>query len=258
MVYLGIKKLVVYQDYRYAHDYLDRLDALHAVTNSNDQQLLIETARFLALWMSFEDLPRVAQIKISSERFARFRKEVRAEENQQLGMVEFLHPRVEEFCGAMPARLGRYMLNSVFFSKLLGFFAKPRNIKTNSIHGFLAFYLLAKMRRFRRGSLIFQIEQEHIAQWLAAIHKAAAQNYELALELAKCGRLIKGYGSTRERGTGNLQKILATVEQSPTVTAANIATLHEAALADDQGVALQAAMLKLEGDAVAVKETVLV
>ena len=250
MVYRGIKKLVAYQDYHYAHYYLDRLDALQPVISGDDSRLTHETARFLALWMAFEDLPRVAQIKISGERFARFRREVRAEDTQQVGMVEFLHPRVEEFCGVMPAALGKFVLNSAFFSRILRLFAKPRNIKTNSIHGFLAFYLLAKMRRFRRSSLIYHIEQTHIEQWLAAIHKAVKTDYSLALELAKCGRLIKGYGNTRERGTGNLQTILAVLDTRSTLTSTTIATLREAALADDAGVALNKALAAVDSDTV--------
>ncbi len=247
MIYLGIKKLVHYQDYQYAHFYLDRLEKL-LQPKPDDHQLLIEAARFLALWMAFEDLPRVAQIKISNERFARFRKEVRAEDNQSLNMVEFLHPRVEEFCGAMPASLGTFMLNSALFSKLLGLLAKPRNIKTNSIHGYLSFYLLAKMRRFRRSSLIYRIEQEHIERWLAAISDAIEKDYELAVELAKCGRLIKGYGGTRERGTGNMQKILAFFDKQTSISSTAITKLREAALSDDMGIALNTELITLTGN----------
>lgn len=235
MVYLGAKKLVDYQDGAYAHDYLDRLEALGCHRDSGDATLAIETARYLALWMAYEDLPRVAQIKISPQRFARFREEVKAEQGQAVGVVEFLHPRVEEFCGVMPAGLGRFVLNSGSLSRVLAFFAKPRNLRTNSVHGFLAFYLMAKLRRFRRGSLAYQQEHAHIAEWLDAIRAATVSDPALALELARCGRLIKGYGDTRERGTGNLQRILKIFREAAQLPAASVSALREAALDGEGG-----------------------
>lgn len=238
MIYLGVKKLVDYQDVAYANDYLNRLQSLDLHQREGDTTLAIETARYLALWMAFEDLPRVAQIKISPQRLARFREEVKAEHDQQVGVVEFLHPRVEEFCGVMPARLGRYALNSPFLCRVLGFFAKPRKLRTNSVHGFVLFYLMAGLRRFRRGSLVYQQEQAHIGEWLDAVREAVRSDYELAVELARCGRLIKGYGKTRERGAGNMQRILKARHQLTRSVAESVAALREAALSAEDGKAL--------------------
>jgi indolepyruvate ferredoxin oxidoreductase beta subunit len=234
-LYHGVKKLAHYQDYQYAHEYLDRVQSMRALEQGETMELTIETARFLALWMAFEDLPRVAQIKISGERFDRFRREVKAEPEQQVGMVEFLHPRVEEFCGAMPAGLGRYMRDSAFFSRIISWFAKPRNIRTNDVFGYLTFYAMAGLRRFRRSSLIYQSEMEHINAWLSAINKATGRDYSVGLEMARCGRLVKGYGSTRERGTRNLQTIIGLCERMEGITAETVASLRDAALEDDQG-----------------------
>ena len=234
IVYLGVKRLVDYQDYDYADFYLDRLAALQPLETGGGHELIRETARFLALWMAFEDLPRVAQNKISAGRFDRFREEVKAAPGQQVGMVEFLHPRVEEFCGALPAGLGRYLHGSPFWSRVIGWFAGPRNVRTNSVFGYLSFYMLAKLRGIRRRSLIYQIEQGHIEQWLDAIGRAAPQDYSLAVELARCGRLVKGYGSTRERGNRNLQTILE-LQGGGGLSGTQVADLREAALADDEG-----------------------
>jgi indolepyruvate ferredoxin oxidoreductase beta subunit len=236
MIFLGVKKLVQYQDYQYAHQYLDRLQQIRELEPQGRHELTQEVARFLALWMAFEDLPRVAQIKISRQRFQRFRDEVQAAEEQQIAMVEFLHPRVEEFCGVMPAGLGRKLLSSKAGAGFLGFFARPRNIRTNSVFGYLCLYLLARLRHTRRSSLIYQIEQQHIGEWLAAIEARVATDYELALEIARCGRLIKGYGDTRERGLANMDSILALMGQLARAPAAAVAALREAALADDDGV----------------------
>jgi indolepyruvate ferredoxin oxidoreductase beta subunit len=235
MIYLGVKKLVHYQDYQYAHEYLDRLQRIRALEPPGGHELTKVVARFLALWMAFEDLPRVAEIKISAARFQRFREEVGAEQGQPVAMVEFLHPRVEEFCGAMPAWLGRRMLNSRLGSGFLRLFARPRHLRTNSVSGFLSLYLVSRLRRFRRSSLVYQIEQQQIGEWLAAIESRAGDNYPLALELARCGRLVKGYGDTRERGLGSLQGILDSLGELAEVPAAGVAALRDAALADDEG-----------------------
>lgn len=235
-IYLGVKKLVDYQDYRYAEFFLNRVEEILNLDKAHRDFLLTqETARFLALWMAFEDLARVAQIKISKARFERFRQEVRAEDGQLVSMVEFLHPRVEEFCGAMPAKLGRFLLHSKLARKFLGLFAGARNIRTNSLHGYLAFYLIAKLRYLRRASLMYETEQQHIEHWLQAVKKAAAQDYDLAVALAKAGRLIKGYGDTRERGTRNLARILAVFNRSERIAATDLDRLREAALADEEG-----------------------
>lgn len=245
MIYLGVNKLIDYQHSAYARLYLDRLEPLRQFEAGSGATLVLETARYLALWMAFEDLPRVAQIKISPQRFQRFREEVLAEPEQQLGVVEFLHPRVEEFCGIMPARMGRFVLGSPRLRRLLGLFAKPRNLRTNSLHGFLLLYLMAKLRRLRPYSLVYQLEHTQMEQWLEAIRAAAATDQELALELARCGRLVKGYGDTRERGTGNLQRILAVYRQLRSLPGDAVSGLRAAAMADEGGAALAAVEAEL-------------
>ena len=245
MVYLGVKKLVDYQDGAYANDYLDQLQSLGLHQPGDDATLAIETARYLALWMAFEDLPRVAQIKVSPQRLARFREEVKAEQGQQVGVVEFLHPRIEEFCGVMPAPLGRYALNSPLLRRVLGIFAKPRNLRTNNVGGFMMFYLMAKLRYFRRSSLAYQQERAHIDEWLKAVRDALQTDYAMAVELACCGRLIKGYGKTRERGTENMQRILAVFRQQKPLSSDTVAALREAALSSEDGKAFKKAEAQL-------------
>ena len=236
-IYLGVKKLVHYQDHAYAQDYLDKLQSLQSHESGTSGELTQELARYLALWMAFEDLSRVAQLKISRARMQRFREEVQAEEGQHVAVVEFLHPRVEEFCGAMPAALGRAALSSKMLSGFLGLFARPRRVKTNGVVGYLLFYLLAKMRRFRRGTLAYQAEHENINRWLQTVAGALPQSYEAAVELARCGRLIKGYGKTRERGIRSMSAIV-NCWQAGGLTEEDVAALREAALVDDSSAEL--------------------
>jgi indolepyruvate ferredoxin oxidoreductase beta subunit len=87
-------------------------------------------------------------------------------------------------------------------------------------------------------------EQSRIESWLAAVERAAARDTTLALEVAQCARLVKGYGDTHQRGWSNFERIMATVvEGEPQLTdAERVAAIRKArlaALADAEGSALK-------------------
>ena len=91
----GVRRLIDYQDPAYAGLYLDRLAKIAALAGG-DRRLLDETARHLALWMTYEDTIRVAALKTRGSRFERVRHEVRAGSDQVLAIDEYLHPGVRE------------------------------------------------------------------------------------------------------------------------------------------------------------------
>ena len=91
-----------------------RLDRLQL-----DGPLLTETARHLALWMSYEDTIRVADLKTRASRLARVRAEVRVKPDQVLRITEFMHPRVQEMADTLPAPIGRWLLRSRVPRRLL-------------------------------------------------------------------------------------------------------------------------------------------
>jgi indolepyruvate ferredoxin oxidoreductase beta subunit len=230
----GVKRLVDYQDAAYAALYLDRLESL-----GGNPGVLTEAARHLALWMSYEDTIRVAALKVRASRFARVRDEVKAADGQIVQLTEYMHPRLEEICETLPASLGRRILASAALSRRLKpFFTKGRHVETTSLRWFLMLSLLAGWRRWRRGTLRYQVEQARIVDWLALVRSADAAT---ALELVKCQRLIKGYGDTFERGLGNYARIVDRYRAGG-VTATDIARLRDAALADEDGKALTLAL----------------
>src|SRR5262249_52032987 len=111
----GIERLADYQDVAYAASYLDRLQPTRDLvqrcrteSGKESSALLTETARYLALWMSYEDAIRVADLKTRRTRFDRVRADARVAGDQLLRINEFLHPRVEEFADIMPAALGAW------------------------------------------------------------------------------------------------------------------------------------------------------
>src|SRR5581483_1173786 len=203
----GVRRLVDYQDERYARQYLDWLAPIHdadAQYGTGDFLLLAETARYLALWMTYEDAARVADLKIRRTRFERVRQEVRARPDQIVQINEFLHPSVDEITDILPARFSRFILRTKPLKRLVErFTGKGRVVQTTSLAGFLMLYALASMRHLRRQSLRFERECKLIREWLLQLPSLAAEDYRLAVETAECPRLIKGYGETHAHGMQN-------------------------------------------------------
>ena len=167
--------------------------------------------------MSYEDTIRVADLKTRRTRFSRVREEVRAQAEQIVYMSEFMHPRFEEVCETLPARLGARLHASSRARRLFApLFRKGRQIQTAHIGGFLLLYAVSGLRRWRRGTLRYRLEQERIDAWLAHIKELAMKpgGYDAAVELAECQRLVKGYSDTHERGLKNYG-VIADADPAP-------------------------------------------
>jgi indolepyruvate ferredoxin oxidoreductase beta subunit len=235
----GARRTLDYQDRPYAEQYLSRVERVAAL-DQGDGVLTAAVARSLALWMSFEDTIRVADLKTRSSRFARVREEVRAESGQLLGITDFMKPRVQEIAGTLPAGIGQWLLGSPGRVRWLSHLTGNRQIRTSTVSGFLLLHCLAGLRRWRRGTLRYREENARIEAWLARIEQLAPARPALAAELARAQRLIKGYGETHERGLRSFETLFAHLDALAALPngAALLARLQEAALADEDGAAL--------------------
>ena len=250
----GVRRTLDYQDPSYAQLYLQRLEQIaeldrrHAGAAAGGWALSCAVARSLALWMTFEDTIRVADLKTRAARFERVRAEIRAEPEQLFGVTEFMKPRVQEIAGTLPARIGRRVEQSPRLSSWLARWTGGRQIRTTTLRGFLMLHVLGGLRRWRRGTLRFVEENARIEQWLQRIAALAVSRYELAVELAKAQRLVKGYGETHERGWRNFYTLLQATE--PLAARADgaviLARLQAAALADEEGTMLARELAGLE------------
>jgi indolepyruvate ferredoxin oxidoreductase beta subunit len=240
----GVRRMLDYQDPAYAGLYLARVERIAALDGrgaAEDPYALTQaTARALALWMTFEDTIRVAELKTRSTRFERVRGEIRATPGQLFGITEFMRPRVAEIAGTLPAGLGSWVLRSPRVTAWLGRFTGGRQIRTRTVSGFLLLYTLAGLRRWRRATWRFREENDRIEAWLAEIAKRAPAHYALAVEFARAQRLIKGYGETHERGWRNFCALAQQLEglAARPDGALRLSQLQEAALADEEGTAL--------------------
>ena len=256
----GVDRLIDYQDADYAALYLDRLEGLaarerEAEGEARGFELTVETARHLAVWMSFEDLIRVAELKTRPERFARVRKEVGAAPGQPVVIAEYLKPGVEEWCSVLPPGLARALLGLARRTGVVNKLNVGMRVKTTTVIGFLPLWLMAKLKRWRRGTYRFAEEQAMIEDWLARV-EAAVDDYDFALQLAECARLVKGYGDTHHRGVANYHQVTAAATQlaGRPDAAEQLAALLAAALADPEGDALTKALQGLGGAAPATPE----
>ena len=249
----GAARVADFQDADYAALYLDRLEpvAKRARAPSGNSELLRETARFLALWMSYEDVIRVADLKSRRSRFERVRAETQAKPGEPVRIVEYLKPGVEEIAALLPQGLSRRLVAWAQKRGLMHKLNVGLHVNSSSVSGFLLLRLLASLRPLRRLSARYAEEQALIERWLAAI--AAAPHPELALEIALCGRLIKGYGDTNRRAKANFLRIFDTLVDGdavveggavtdPGARAQAVRAARAGALADPDGRGLEASL----------------
>jgi indolepyruvate ferredoxin oxidoreductase beta subunit len=234
----GIERMTDYQSEAYAALYLDRLKPINLQAPNNDEgdELVSEAARHLALWMSYEDTVRVADLKIRRSRFERVSHEVKQSTEQFLDINEFLHPRVEEIADTLPVSLGNWLLKTTWARQLLGRFTqKGRIVKTTSLRGYLLLYFIASLRVTRPYSLRFFHEQERIKAWLTCITHLIHTNAKLALQVVKAQQLVKGYGDTHSRGWRNFQRLITALPlfQNEPDAADKLQQLQKIALNDD-------------------------
>jgi indolepyruvate ferredoxin oxidoreductase beta subunit len=251
----GLRRLAAYQDLAYARRYLDRLAGVRAADQRAQMggRLVAETARHLAVRMSYEDVIRVAQAKIDPTRMRRIAAEIGAGPGEPFTVTEFLKPGIEEMCSVLPPALARRILAAAERRGWTGRWHWGMEVNTTSVSGYLRFRLLAALKPWRPRTWRFQEEQRAIDAWLALIVEAARRSGELALEVAECARLIKGYGDTWKRGVANYREIEARVivpvlaGRIPLARGLDaIASARAAALADPEGEALGRCLAEVE------------
>ncbi len=265
---LGYARLVDYQNEAYARLYVQRLvrvldaerradpDATHGCAITR------ETARYLALWMAFDDVVRVAWLKSRAGRYERVLREVKARPDDIVRVYDHFKPGVPEFAGLLPEVLARPLLRWDERRRNKGKrpWAMPMKIGTHTVWGMLLLRIMASMKPLRRVGSRYAREQAMIERWLDAVIRGTGASWRLGNEIALCGRLIKGYGETNERGKENLLHVLdhlvdAGRFESPDDRAQAIADVRRTALSDAQGKDLDASLQRHGAPARPLKET---
>ena len=244
---IAVPRLRTYQDPAYAALYEERIERIVAVERSADPQgahggqIVAEVVRWLALWMMFDDIVHVAALKLSANRIERVRREVAARDDEIVKVYDHFKPGIAEIAALLPARLAKRLTawDRKRVVRGLDPWALPLRVGAHTLLGTVALKVLASLKGQRRRGQRFTVEQTLIERWLGALQQGAREDWALGFELAACGRLIKGYGSTNERGKENLLHIidhLAFTAALPLRARADaVRQARLAALADDTG-----------------------
>ena len=214
---LGAARLDDYQGPRYTDLYLERLRGVLALDRGPGFELTSEVGRQLALWMSYEDIIRVADLKTRPERFARIRREVHAAEHEPVVVIDYLKPGIDEFSALLPRALGRRLFAWAERRGRLDSYNVGLHLRTSGLAGFLLMRPLSWLRPWRPHSWRHAEEQRLIEGWLGKVRAAAAENPALALRIARAAEVVKGYGETRRRGLAEFRTRLESLAQDRTV-----------------------------------------
>lgn len=251
----GVRRLFRYQNRAYAKLYVERLKPIADADRAAraDGLLLRETARHLAVRMSYEDVIRVAAAKIAPSRIRRIERDMGAKRGEPVRIVEYLRPGLEEISQVMPAWLARRVLAAAEKRAWLRELHFTMELNTTSFFGYFRLWTLAKLRPMRPITYRYKEEQHAIEEWLALIAEAATHSAALALEIAECARLLKGYGDTLKRGRSNYALIETRVvrpvlaKEIPLSAACDaIASARKAALVDPDGNGLADCLAAIE------------
>lgn len=244
MARAGLRKVVSFQDMAYGAEYLDRVEALREFERAGGD-LIEAAAKHIANAMAYDDVIRVADRKTQATRVSRIDNEVSAGADATVQVTEYFHPRAEEIAGMLPAKWGaRLEASPKWMGRVDRWFGKGRRIRTDRVRGFALLYVLAGLRRARRGLRRHAVEQAHLDAWLTHVHDCAATDYDLAVELLRCRRLIKGYSDTHARGLSKFDKVCngARLVAGRSDAADWVRRLRDAALQDEDGAALLGAL----------------
>jgi len=247
----GVNRLFEYQNLAYAELYLKRLIRINRaeIGSGGHGELVRDVGRHLALWMSYEDVIRVAQTKLRPERLAQIRTDVKALPHEPIRVREYLKPGLDEIAALLPTWIANPLIAAAERTGLRNRLNIGMTVNSTALWGYLVLRSLVSLKFLRPAGHRFKAEQSYIDDWIDNITKAAALNLGLASEIAKCQQLLKGYGETHRHGWDTFSRIMETLVRpvlsggdEPKGAALTIALAREAALADPSGAALQSTL----------------
>lgn len=196
-----------YQHDAYASAFLTHVQSLVEAATPAAAEALDEAVRHLALWMCFEDVIRVADLKTRRSRYARVASEAQARPGDIVRVTEHFKPGIDEVAAVLPRAIGERLVALATRRGWMGKAHVGLHIRSTSLWGFLMLRGLAWLRPLRPRSLRFAQEHETLAVWLGAMRQVLPQAPALALVLSGLPQVLKGYGDTQARGRLNYARL---------------------------------------------------
>lgn len=249
MLAAGLQRVVDYQDIAYGREYLDLVAGFLPLEAAGRHDLTRAAAKYVAVAMAYDDVIRVADLKTRASRFARVRSEVAAKDDQIVYTTEFMHPRMEEVAGTLPAGLGLWLEGKPGLWRTLDRLVnRGRRVRTGTIRWFLPLYVVAGLRGRRRGTLRHRREVTHRDAWLDLARSIAPTDYELAVEILEARRLVKGYSDTHARGHSKFDRVIEAGRRlhGREDAATWLRRLREIALKDESDAELKGALATID------------
>lgn len=193
----AIDLLIDYQGTAYAQLYVDRLRRFVG-KNGVDEAMLTEIARLMAARMSYDDLIRIAQLKLSGLA-DRSRTHPRS--------VDVRKFRLDELVSVLPAVIAEYLLDALEWAGW-----NHRNVKlrfnSKSWFGILRLKMGAGLRRWRRYSVRYAKERVWVERWLHMIDRSLTRQPAAASEIVQTATMIHGYGDVYRQGMADWNAII--------------------------------------------------
>jgi len=193
----AIHLLIEYQGTAYAQLYVDRLRRFVGKSGV-DGAMLTEIARLMAARMSYEDLIRIAQLKLAG---------VADRSRTQARSVDVRKFRLDELVSVLPAVIAEYLLDALEWAGW-----NHRNVKlrfsSKSWFGILRLKMGAGLRRWRRYSVRYAKERVWVERWLHMIDRSLTRQPAAASEIVQTATMIHGYGDVYRQGMADWSAII--------------------------------------------------
>jgi indolepyruvate ferredoxin oxidoreductase beta subunit len=238
----GLAKVADHLDLDYGGEYLDRLDRAVA---TRDAAFAAAAARHLANAMAYDDLPRVADLKLRSARIDRIRGEAGAAPDEPVAVTDYFHPRMAEALATLPPGIGAWAGRRPRLLRILTpFVDRGRRLRSDRFTGTLLLALVAALGPHRRRLARHASETAHLEAWYERALATHPRDPALATEVLNARRLIKGYSDTHARGLSKFDRVLGALPllQGRPDAADWLRRLIAAALQDPRGDALDGAL----------------
>ncbi len=243
----AIALLIDYQGTAYAQLYVDRLRRFVG-KNGVDDAMLTDIARLMAVRMSYDDLIRIAQLKLSG---------LADRSRTQPRSVDVRKFRLDELVSVLPAVIAEYLLDALEWAG-----RNHRNVKlrfsSKSWFGILRLKMGAGLRRWRRYSVRYAKERVWVERWLHMIDRSLTRQPAAASEIVQTATMIHGYGDVYRQGMADWNAIIDGLAK-PTFDgvldlpdlAGAVAEARAAALPDPRQAALKRKIAEIRARAVA-------
>jgi indolepyruvate ferredoxin oxidoreductase beta subunit len=204
LIRFACDRLENYQDKKYVQSYLQMIEEVQG-----QKQVLEGTVNAFvknaALWLCYEDIPRVGQLKTDPDRYRKVFKEHGIGSRHVVKITDFFVPDVEQLVGMLPKPLASIVKRAgVLFSSDFENKSFPLRIQSTSILGYWSLRLLAIGRYWRRSSLRHQTEMQHFNYWFNSLKRVQDQSPVVAEIVAELGRVVKGYGHVRVKAINDV------------------------------------------------------